>query len=135
MLVGGRRLADSAAAILNTIDDIPRLVPNFAFDLVVTSRSGAKRRWCRSSAWWSRRYEEPGQVHRSGRDAREALLMVGQDLWIYLPTTSQPIRISAHSGIAGADLQCDVRVWCIVTLLRPTGGSRRLGDQPCTKVN
>jgi outer membrane lipoprotein-sorting protein len=128
--------AESASTILSSVDDIRAPGPNFAFDLVVTSKPAGRAPVVQKFGVVVKdatkslvKYTDP--VETRGR----VLLMIGQDFWLYLPTTSQPVRISAQQRMLGQISNGDVaRVVYSYDYSAQIAGTEKLGDHICTRL-
>jgi outer membrane lipoprotein-sorting protein len=94
--------ADSPQEILKAVDSIRAPGRDFAFGLKVTYlRTGKQpvvQRFDAAVKDASKslvKFTSPAEIR--GR----VLLMAGQDLWMYIPTVNQPIRISAQQRLLG----------------------------------
>lgn len=99
----------SAEEILAAVDSIRAPGPSFAFDLRIESRPEGKEPVIQKMSVSVKdlkkslvRFTDPPE--NRGR----VLLMVGQDLWIHIPSTNQPIRISPQQRLLGQVANGDV---------------------------
>jgi len=99
----------SAVEILKGIDDIRAPGPNFAFDLTVVATPKGKNPTTQKFSVAVKdltkslvRFTDPPE--NRGR----VLLMVGQNLWIQIPSTNQPVRISPQQRLLGQVSNGDV---------------------------
>ena len=99
----------SAQEILKNIDAIRAPGPAFAFDLSVVStpngKSSTTQKFSVSVKDFTKslvRFTDPPE--NRGR----VLLMVGQNLWIQIPSTNQPVRISPQQRLLGQVSNGDV---------------------------
>jgi hypothetical protein len=99
----------SPGDLLQLVDDIRVPGTDFKFDLNITSVSASKKETRQRFSVFVRdgkkslvKFTDPPEFR--GR----VLLMVGQDTWIYIPTTSQPVRISPQQRLMGPISNGDV---------------------------
>jgi outer membrane lipoprotein-sorting protein len=133
---GTSAYAQSASAILKAVDEIRAPGPDFTFDLTLTYKPGGKAPIVQKFSLAVKdavkslaRFTDP--VDTRGR----VLLMVGQDLWMYLPTTSQPVRISAQQRLLGQVSNGDVaRVAFSYDYTARVSGQEKLDDHIYTQL-
>lgn len=101
--------AASPEEILQAVDNVRAPGPTFTFDLKLTysrpRRSSVVQKFdvgVKEGTKSLVRFTAPEDVR--GR----VLLMVGQNMWMYMPTVNQPIRISAQQRLLGAVSNADV---------------------------
>lgn len=101
--------APTPEELLRAVDNVRAPGPSFTFDLKLTysrpRRSAVVQKFAVAVKEATKslvRFTSPEEVR--GR----ALLMVGQDMWMYMPTVNQPIRISARQRLLGQVSNADV---------------------------
>jgi outer membrane lipoprotein-sorting protein len=108
MFVAGSLFADEAADLLKRIDKVRNPYESFEFDLQLTSH--------RDATVETYRYKVSGRVDGKSlvefvapaSEKGKYLLMVDDNMWIYMPNTSRPIRISPLQRLAGDASNADV---------------------------
>lgn len=125
-----------AADILRKTDSVRSPSPNFAFTVQLQSRSRAGQNESefevsvRESTKSLVLYRQP--LKQRGR----ALLLDGPNMWIHIPGTNRPIRISAQQQLAGAVSNADVaRVVFSIDYDSERIEKVRVGDTPALKLS
>lgn len=106
---GPAATAESPEEILRAVDNIRAPGPTFTFDLKLTylrpRRAAVIQKFdvaVKEATKSLVRFNAPEEIR--GR----AMLMVGRDMWMYVPTVNQPIRISAQQRLLGPVSNADV---------------------------
>ena len=101
--------AASPAEMLQAVDGVRAPGPTFTFDLKLTysrpPRASVVQKFevaVKEGSKSLARFTSPEEVR--GR----VLLMVGQDMWMYVPAVNQPIRVSARQRLLGSVSNADV---------------------------
>ena len=98
-----------AAEILDKADRIRFPSESFEVDVAVTSFSDGKRTDSRLYKVLSRGNDNTiVQVLEPASERGQAMLMRGRDLWIFLPTVSQPVRLSLAQRLTGQVANGDI---------------------------
>lgn len=97
------------AEILEKADRIRFPSESFEVDVAVTSLSEGKQTDSRLFKVLSRGNENTiVQVLEPASERGQAMLMRGRDLWIFLPTVSQPVRLSLSQRLTGQVANGDI---------------------------
>lgn len=133
---GVRAQEMDAADILRKTDSVRSPSPNFAFTVQLQSRTRAGQSESefevsiRESTKSLVLYRQP--LKQRGR----ALLLDGPNMWIHIPGTNRPIRISAQQQLVGAVSNADVaRVVFSIDYASERIEKVRLGDTPALKLS
>ena len=98
-----------AAEILDKADRIRFPSESFEVDVAVTSFSDGRQTDSRLYKVLSRGNENTiVQVLEPASERGQAMLMRGRDLWIFLPTVSQPVRLSLSQRLTGQVANGDI---------------------------
>ena len=98
-----------AAEILDKADRIRFPSESFEVDVAVTSLSDGKQTDSRLYKVLSRGNDNTiVQVLEPASERGQAMLMRGRDLWIFLPTVSQPVRLSLAQRLTGQVANGDI---------------------------
>jgi len=98
-----------AAEILDKADRIRFPSESFEVDVAVTSFSEGKQTDARLYKVLSRGNDNTiVQVLEPASERGQAMLMRGRDLWIFLPTVSQPVRLSLSQRLTGQVANGDI---------------------------
>jgi hypothetical protein len=102
--------ADSLAAqLLEKADQIRFPAESFEVDVAVTSSSEGKPTDSRLYKVLSRGNDNTiVQVLEPASERGQAMLMRGRDLWIFIPTVSQPVRLSLSQRLTGQVANGDI---------------------------
>ena len=126
----------SAADILKKTDSVRSPSPNFVFSVRLQSktRSGQSESEFEVSVRDSTKslvlYRQP--LKQRGR----AMLLDGPNMWIHIPGTNRPIRISAQQQLVGAVSNADVaRVVFSIDYDSDRIEKLRMGDTPALKLS
>ena len=126
----------NAEEILKGVDAVRAPGPNFAFELTVVStpkgKSPTTQKFTVSVKDLTKslvRFTDPPE--NRGR----VLLMVGQNLWIQIPSTNQPVRISPQQRLLGQVSNGDVaRVVYSADYQPSLKGSEQVDGTPCNEL-
>ncbi len=100
---------DLAAEILDKADRIRFPAESFEVDVAVTSFSDGKQTDARVYKVLSRGNDNTiVQVLEPASERGQAMLMRGRDLWIFMPTVSQPVRLSLSQRLTGQVANGDI---------------------------
>ena len=98
-----------AAEILDKADKIRFPSESFEVDVAVTSISDGKQTDARLYKVLSRGNDNTiVQVLEPASERGQAMLMRGRDLWIFMPTVSQPVRLSLSQRLTGQVANGDI---------------------------
>lgn len=98
-----------AAEVLEKADKIRFPSESFEVEVAVTSFSDGKQTDSRLYKVLSRGNDNTiVQVLEPASDRGQAMLMRGRDLWIFLPTVSQPVRLSLSQRLTGQVANGDI---------------------------
>jgi outer membrane lipoprotein-sorting protein len=98
-----------AKGILEKADEIRFPAQSFEVDVSVTSYSDGKQTDARRFRVLSKGNENTViQVLEPASDRGQAMLMRGRDLWIFLPSVSQPVRLSLAQRLTGQVANGDI---------------------------
>jgi Outer membrane lipoprotein-sorting protein len=98
-----------AAQILEKADQIRFPSESFEVDVAVTSFSDGKETDARLYKVLSRGSENTiVQVLEPASERGQAMLLRGRDLWIFIPTVSQPVRLSLSQRLTGQVANGDI---------------------------
>ncbi len=134
--VTGDVFALTPGEILQRVDSLRSPGPSFAFDLKVTYR---KENGDEVVEGFQVRIKDAAKslVKFTYPPANKGrlLLMVGNDLWIYIPGTRQPLRLSPQQRLLGQIANGDVaRVVYSLDYEPKSLGREKLGEADCTKL-
>jgi outer membrane lipoprotein-sorting protein len=125
-----------AASILEKVDAIRSPSDNFVFTVKLHSQTSSSENESefevsvRNSTKSLVLYRQPAM--QRGR----ALLLDGTNMWIYIPGTSRPMRISPQQQLTGAVSNADVaRVVFSLDYVAESMEKHRLGDVPALKLD
>jgi len=98
-----------AAQVLEKADQIRFPSDSFEVDVAVTSFSEGKQTDARLYKVLSRGNENTiVQVLEPASERGQAMLLRGRDLWIFIPTVSQPVRLSLSQRLTGQVANGDI---------------------------
>jgi len=98
-----------AAEILDKADRIRFPLESFEVDVAVTSLSDGKQTDSRLYKVLSRGNDNTiVQVLEPASERGQAMLMRGRDLWIFMPSVSQPVRLSLSQRLTGQVANGDI---------------------------
>jgi outer membrane lipoprotein-sorting protein len=98
-----------AAQVLEKADQIRFPAESFEVDVAVTSFSEGKQTDARLFKVLSRGNENTiVQVLEPASERGQAMLLRGRDLWIFIPTVSQPVRLSLSQRLTGQVANGDI---------------------------
>lgn len=125
-----------AASILASVDEIRAPTDNFVFTVKLHSQTSSSESESefdvsvRNSTKSLVLYRQP--VKQRGR----TLLLDGPNMWIYIPGTSRPVRISPQQQLTGAVSNADVaRVVFNLDYIAEGIERQRLGELPALKLD
>lgn len=125
-----------AASILEKVDAIRSPSDNFVFTVKLQSQTSSSENesefevFVRNSTKSLVLYRQP--IKQRGR----SLLLDGANMWIYIPGTSRPVRISPQQQLIGAVSNADVaRVVFSLDYIAGSIEKQRLDDLPVLKLD
>jgi outer membrane lipoprotein-sorting protein len=109
LVCGGLSTAAHAASlgpdprtIVENADRIRNIAPSYVMDVeVATQRPGRPTATARYEVFDKDKVKSLVKFKAPASEKGKALLMVNQDMWIYIPTTSRPIRLSPLQRLVG----------------------------------
>lgn len=125
-----------AVSILKKVDSIRSPADNFTFTVKLHSKTASSETesefevWVRNSTKSLVLYRQP--IKQRGR----SLLLDGSNMWIYIPGTSRPMRISPQQQLTGAVSSADVaRVVFSLDYMAESIEKQRIDDLPVLKLD
>lgn len=100
--------ASDKAQILTMVDEIRAPGENFSFRLEVNSESASNSHSSELGVWVHQGSKSLVRYQQPIKQRNRALLLDGANMWIYIPGTRRPIRISPQQQLMGAVSYADV---------------------------
>src|SRR5688572_22950424 len=102
-------MAATPDEILKAVDDVRAPGPTFTFDLKLTYSRPRKEAIVQKYDVAVKEGTKSLVRFTAPEDVRgRVLLMVGQNMWMYVPTVNQPVRVSARQRLLGTVSNADV---------------------------